>query len=105
MGINLSQHIRLDRPLGLAVLDASDYFNNGQIINRLQVPMAHRRQGHGTTMMRAACALADRHGITLWLDVSSYDQSYMTNETLSAWYETFGFKWYAAPCTMRRHPK
>lgn len=81
---------KLSNPVGLAVLDITDYYNEGQIITRINVPEAHRGRGIGNRLLKQCLTWADANNITLWLEINAYgDMSY---EQLQAWYERNGFK-------------
>jgi GNAT superfamily N-acetyltransferase len=81
---------RLENPMGLAVLDLVDYYNEGLIITRINVPKHHRRKGIGTALLKECIADADREKITLWLEIAESDGP--NYETLEAWYKRHGFK-------------
>lgn len=81
---------KLSNPLGLAILDLVDYYGQGLIITRINVPMAHRGKGIGRKLLQQCCADADKLGVTLWLEIQSSDgPSY---DELEAWYKRNGFK-------------
>ena len=73
----------------LAVLDTVDYYNQGQIITRINVPASHRGQGIARRLLRRATDLADVLGTTLWLEVSPSDG--LGFAELEAWYHRHGF--------------
>ena len=79
-------------PVALAVLDSCDYYGEGEIITRINVPKAYRGQGHGTSLLREACANADANGVNLWLEISSSDG--LDYYQLKAWYIRHGFRNY-----------
>lgn len=58
-------------------------------ITRLNVPVAYRRMGHGTTLLKQILEDADKYGITLRLEVSS--SGTMNNGRLARWYAKHGF--------------
>lgn len=82
-------HIKLS-PMKIAVLDCCDYYNEGMIITRINVPQAFRGQGHARELLRRVCADADLEGVTLWLEISSSDG--LDYDQLEAWYVRHGFK-------------
>lgn len=88
-GAEMSIYRKLNS-ISLAVLDFSDYYKDGLIITRINVPAKYRGQGHGSNMLRELCAKADAEGITLWLEINPYGD--MTYEQLEAWYRRYGFK-------------
>jgi len=81
---------KLSNPTGLAVLDLVDYYDEGYIITRINVPMAHRGKGIGTELLNECITKADELGITLWLEIQSSDG--LTYDELEAWYKRHGFK-------------
>lgn len=81
---------KLAKPTGLAVLDLTDYYNEGLMITRVNVPMAHRGKGIASKLLRQCCADADQLGITLWLEIASSDG--LSYDQLEAWYLRHGFK-------------
>src|SRR6202044_2192107 len=56
------------RPLGgYPHLDAPAYAGqDGDITAELVIHPAHRRQGHGSSLLAGVLALADGHGVRLW---------------------------------------
>lgn len=83
-GMKNSYSIRIDE-FSLAILDLSDYFGQGLIINRINVPPQHRGLGYGRALLAWALADADRTGTTLWLEISPSGE--MTYDQLAAWYQ------------------
>lgn len=81
---------KLSEPTRLAVLDLVDYCNQGLIITRINTPREHRGKGIAHKLLVECCDAADRHNITLWLEVQESDG--LTSEQLVAWYKRHGFK-------------
>ena len=81
---------KLENPPGLAVLDLVDYYGEGLMITRINVPTSHRGKGIGSRLLREALADADAEGITLWLEILAYGG--LTNDQLRSWYERHGFR-------------
>lgn len=86
----VSQHIVLS-PIRLAVLDACEHYNFGQIITRINVPRDCRGYGIGRELLERCCRAADEHNIRLYLQVACYPDSPMDNPTLFKWYQRHGF--------------
>lgn len=84
----------------LAVLDMSDYYGEGKIITRINVPEKFRGKGYGRQLLKQATDWADENGITLWLEINPYGQ--MTYDELEAWYKRNGFKGHGI---YKRRPK
>lgn len=74
----------------LAVADLCDYYNQGLIITRINVPRACRGEGHGSALLKEITDEADRTGTTLWLEIMPSDG--LTYEQLRDWYIRNGFK-------------
>lgn len=77
-------------PLALAVLDNCDYYGDGRIITRINVPKEFRGRGIGHKLLLQCLADADAEGVTLWLEINAYGD--MTYEQLESWYKRHGFK-------------
>lgn len=75
--------------LSLAVLDNCDYYGDGRIITRINVPKKYRGQGHGTALLKECIADADKEGITLWLEIA--ESGGLSYDELEAWYKRHGF--------------
>lgn len=86
--------IKLSDPSGLAILDYCRYEDGRSLlITRVNVPVAHRRKGAGTSLMNQICLHADNLRVPLYLEVSSYEEeSGMDNDQLTEWYGKFGFR-------------
>jgi hypothetical protein len=72
----------------------------------LSVQSTNPRKGHATALMHTVCAEADRHWITLLVNVHAFDDG-MSDEQLMRWYGKFGFsKIQDEPCVlMARAPE
>lgn len=73
-----------------AIADLCDYYGQGLILTRINVPKDFRNQGHGGRLLDEICAEADKDHIWLYLEISpsgglDYDQ-------LQTWYESRGFR-------------
>lgn len=84
-----------------AVADVSHMYGKVYMVNRINVPAAHRRQGYGGRLLRELCFAADQDHVTLVLyPVASGD---MPQDELIAWYSRNGFsfvwehQWFARP--------
>lgn len=82
--------IRLENPIGLAVIDLTNYYRKGLIITRINVPFEHRRKGIGTLLLNRCCKAADTSNVKLFLEIASYGE--MDKEALENWYRSYGFK-------------
>ena len=91
---------KLEGPTGLAVLDLVDYYDDGYIITRINVPKAHRGKGIGTELLNECLAQADKLGVRLWLEIQPFDG--LSYKELEAWYMRHGFK---GNMIYRRNPK
>lgn len=58
---------------------------------QLVPPGACEGQGFASKVMDTITSLADKHGVTLRLDVAPFGQESLSNEDLSSWYERNGF--------------
>ena len=76
-------------PTALAVLDTTNYYGQGAIITRINVPAAFRGRGIGSALLRRAIAHADEHQTTLFLEISPSDG--LGFDELEAWYRRYGF--------------
>lgn len=74
----------------IAVLDTTEYYGEGRIITRINVPEDFRGQGHGRALLREAIRQADEHGVDLWLEISESDG--LNWDALRSWYRRAGFK-------------
>jgi GNAT superfamily N-acetyltransferase len=89
-----------------AVLDAS-YMpeDGGYLVNRINVPAAHRGKGVGGGLMAQLLAWADAERWPLRLQVSPYSDSDMQYEALLSWYVRLGFVQEGATPMMTRAPR
>lgn len=95
----------LDEPRGLATIDVTRYEDsNTWMVTRVFVPMAHRKKGIGTSMMKELCEDADRLHQKLILEVAPYDIREFSKDDLAAWYKTFGFRPVSGEYLLRRKP-
>lgn len=60
------------------------------LITRINVPIAYRRKGLGTEMLKEIIEDADKEGVTLVLECVPSDMK-MTQRVLAKWYEKHGF--------------
>jgi ribosomal protein S18 acetylase RimI-like enzyme len=67
----------------------------GLLITRINVPKAHRGQGHGTALLKKILEAADEEKINLYLEVSPSDG--LNYNQLVSWYRRYGFR------PMRKH--
>lgn len=93
-----------DGMVRLAVLDAVPYYNDGEMITRINVPKSIRGKGYGTKLLKNACDRADERNIKLWLEISPYPDSPLQVEELREWYRRYGFTG-AIGAPLRRLPR
>lgn len=84
----------------LAVLDLVDYYGEGLIITRINVPKKHRGKGYASVLLKECIADADETKTTLFLEIQSSDG--LSYEQLEAWYRRHGFKGFTM---FKRRPK
>lgn len=100
---DISNSIRIDATT-LAVLDATDYYGQGMMITRVFVPLWTRGKGHGRTLLKHACDVADKTNTKLFLEISPYIDSPLDYYDLRRWYQRYGFN--GPVCgIMRRLPR
>jgi GNAT superfamily N-acetyltransferase len=89
-----------------AVVDAS-YMpeDGGYLVNRVNVPAAHRGKGVGTELMAELMLWADLEGWPLRLQVSPYSDSPLQFDALVGWYTRLGFHREGDTPMMTRAPK
>lgn len=93
--------IKLDSPVGLAVLDYTEYYAPGAYyITRINVPISHRGKGYGTKLLEQFLKQADANGWTVWLEIQPSDG--LTYDELEAWYLRHGFRGFMI---YKRRPK
>lgn len=80
---------KLMNPLGLAVLDLSDFYERGFIITRINVPAAHRNKGIARELLKECCDCADIMNQKLWLEIVA--SGGLSRDALEAWYRRAGF--------------
>lgn len=74
----------------------SAYASLGQIgfkqyvVEQLRVPRKYRWRGHGSALLKAICADADREGVALYLWIAP--EGGMVYGELNRWYARHGFK-------------
>lgn len=87
--------------VSLAIVDLSDYYGEGLIVNRINVPAAHRGKGIASNLLREVVKEADKTGTTLFLEI--YPSGGLNFNQLRNWYLRHGFeKW---SVLYRRLPK
>jgi predicted GNAT family acetyltransferase len=91
---------KLTNPPRIAVLDCCDYYGEGRIITRINVPKTHRGHGYATLVLRQCLADADREGITLYIEISPSDG--LDYDQLENWYWRHGFRYHGG--IYRRRP-
>ncbi len=89
--MNTSFWQKLEQPLGLAILDLTNYYNKGLIITRINVPDEHRGKGIGSQLLKSCCAAADEEGVDLWLEIAPTDG--LDFHQLELWYTRHNFNW------------
>jgi hypothetical protein len=63
-----------------------------------------RGGGHASGVLRQICDMADKHGVTLDLDVKPFGRGGLSKRDLAAWYARYGFVKGKAD-TMTREPE
>jgi GNAT superfamily N-acetyltransferase len=94
-------YIKLTDPLGLAVLDLTDYYGEGKIITRINVPEPHQGKHYGSQLLKEVCDDADKERVSLFLEISPSGP--LDYQQLYDWYVRYGFRYYLG--IMRRRPK
>lgn len=77
-------------PARIAIADLTKVRHRVYEINRLNVPEAHRGQGHGRELLRMVLDEADRCDVVL--RCYSMSSGPLNNEALDAWYIRRGFQ-------------
>lgn len=95
-------YIRLSNT-AIAIADICDYYEDGMIITRINVPLVHRGRGHGSALLQMLLDDADKEGVKLWLEINASGE--LTHEQLELWYTRHGFKNYKGTGVYRRLPK
>ena len=72
-----------------SIADLIDFDLGGLLLTRINVPVAHRGQGHARKLLARILADADREGVTLWLQISPSDG--LDYRQLASWYMRRGF--------------
>lgn len=62
----------------------------GLLLSSIFIPIAFRKQGYGSMLLKKVLEDADQKGITLFLHASS--SGWMEDSQLVAWYERYGFR-------------
>lgn len=73
----------------LAIVDLTMY-EDGAIINRINVPHSFRGQGIGSELLKNVLNDADKDSIPLYLEIHASDG--LDRDQLKAWYTRNGFK-------------
>ena len=73
-----------------SIADLCDYYGQGLLLTRINVPKASRGQGHARKLLARILADADAEGIALFLEISPSDG--LSFAQLEAWYLRHGFK-------------
>lgn len=97
-----SMYLRLS-PTRLAVLDMCDYYGEGQIITRINVPESHRGLGHGRALLKQALDWADSTQTALFLEINPSGP--LDYHQLADWYERHGFREIATGMWRRKPQK
>ncbi len=85
-----------------AIADLTDYYNEGMLITRINVPQKHRGKGHGSKLLKKILIDADKYGVVLWLEI--LESGGLSKLQLIKWYERYGFKEYKGAGFWRREP-
>lgn len=76
-------------PATRSIADLCDYYDQGMLMTRINVPKAHRGQGHARALLARILADADAERVTLFLEISPSDG--LNYRELEAWYLRHGF--------------
>jgi predicted GNAT family N-acyltransferase len=79
----------------------TDYYGIGKMITRINVPMMHHGEGHGTKVLAQILKDADAEKVNLYLEISPSDG--LDYYQLEAWYLRHGFRHWMG--VYRRKPK
>jgi len=60
-------------------------------VTHVVTPVADRRKGHASALLKSVCAEADAAGKLLLLFPKPFDVPELTGEQLASWYGRFGF--------------
>jgi predicted GNAT family N-acyltransferase len=77
-------------PVRIAIADLCDYYGEGWIITRINVPMQFRGKGFGSELLKQICSDADKEKQTLFLEIQSSDG--LSYRELEEWYLRYGFR-------------
>jgi predicted GNAT family acetyltransferase len=73
-----------------SIADLCDYYGQGLLLTRINVPKASRGQGHARNLLTRILKDADTERVTLFLEISPSDG--LDFFELEAWYMRNGFK-------------
>ena len=85
----------------IAIADLTDYYNEGMMLTRINVPKEFRNIKYGTELLGAILTDADKDKVTLFLEISPSDG--LDYDQLERWYLNHGFKHWKG--IYRRKPK
>lgn len=74
----------------IAIADVCDYYGQGYIITRINVPEGERGKGIGNKLLKEILNAADEEGMNLFLEIKPSGE--MNYGDLEAWYCRNGFK-------------
>lgn len=74
----------------VAILQHTNYHNNGRIITNIQVPSKFRNKGIGTKLLEEICQDADKDKVVLWLEIQY--RGGLSSSQLAIWYKKFRFR-------------
>lgn len=74
----------------IAIADLCDYFGDGFIITRINVPIEYRGKGFGSQLLNLILTEADKTNTTLFLEILS--SGALSYSDLEKWYKRHGFK-------------
>lgn len=87
----------------IAIADLCDYYGEGMIITRINVPVNHRGKGIGSELLTRILAEADSTQTTLFLEIQPSGGLDYTQ--LEQWYRRHGFKNMRGSGVFRRRPR
>lgn len=73
-----------------SIADVCDYYGEGWIVTRINVPTKHRDKGIGSLLLHQICDEADKHRETLFLEILPSGR--LGYNDLKEWYLRYGFR-------------
>jgi len=80
--------------VNVAIADLCEYYGEGYLITRINVPAPWRGQGYGSQLLREITIESDVKGIDLLLEVIPAIDKRLDKDQLTAWYKRHGFEYW-----------